>query len=124
MKIALTLHTLALAVYGLALLFIPDTFLALYTVSLSPGAATAIRFLGGLATGNAILSWLVRDQPGSDSLRAIWLVFAFDWLVILIAGVFGQFANTMNALGWSTVVLAAVWTGVFGYLRFMKAQGR
>lgn len=121
MKLAFTLHSVALAAYGLGLLLIPDTFLGLYGVSLSPGAAIAIRFFGGVATGNALLSWWARNQPPSELLKIVVLVFAFDWLATFVAGLLGQFANAMNPLGWSTVVLAAAWASVFGYLRFAKA---
>jgi hypothetical protein len=120
MKLAFSLHTLVLAFYGLALLLIPVAFLAPYGVTFGDGAAVVIRFLGALAAGNAILSWQSRDQPWSDGLKTITLVFAFDWVVILIVGVQGQLAGAMTALGWSTVVLAAIWAGVFGYFRFMK----
>ena len=96
MKLAFTLHAVAVAFYGLALLLIPDSFLALYGVTFGPGAAVVIRFLGGLATGNAILSWLVREESSSASVKAVLLVFMFDWLVTLIAGVIGQFANAMK----------------------------
>jgi hypothetical protein len=120
MKLALTLHTLVLAIYAVLLLVIPTSFLALYGVTFGPGAEVVIRFLGALAAGNAVLSWLSRDQAPSG-LQAVQLAFAVDWLFILLVGVLGQLSGAMNALGWSTVVLALVWVVVFGYFRFMKA---
>jgi hypothetical protein len=120
MKLALTLHTVVLAVYAVLLLVIPMGFLALYGVTLSPGAEVVARFLGGLAAGNAALSWLSRDQPAS-ALQNIAVSFAVDWLLILVVGILGQIAGAMNALGWTTVLLALVWLVVFGYFRFMKA---
>lgn len=90
-------------------------------MSFGPGAEVVIRFLGSVIAGNAILSWLAREQPQSPGLKALELAFAVDWLLILVVGVLGQLSGAMNALGWSTVILAAVWTAVFGYFRFMKA---
>jgi hypothetical protein len=121
MKLAFTLHTIVLAFYALVLLLIPDSYLALYGVSFAAGAAVVIRFTGALAAGNAVLSWVARGLPSSDALKAIVLAFFVDWLLILIVGLLGQFAGAMNALGWTTVVMAAIWAGVFGYFRFMKA---
>jgi hypothetical protein len=120
MKLALTLHTVVLAFYAVVLLVIPMGFLALYGVTFGPGAEVVIRFLGALAAGNAVLSWLSRDQP-SSGLQTIELAFAVDWLFILLVGVLGQLAGAMNALGWTTVLLALIWLVVFGYFRFMKA---
>jgi hypothetical protein len=121
MKLAFTLHTLVLVFYAFVLLFIPASYLALYGVSFAAGAAVVIRFTGALAAGNALLSWLARDMPWADGLKAIALSFFIDWVLILIIGLLGQFAGAMNALGWTTVVMAAIWAGVFGYFRFMKA---
>ena len=121
MKLALTLHTVVLAFYAVVLLVIPMSFLALYDVTFGAGAEVVIRFLGALAGGNAVLSWLSRDQPDSPGLKIIELSFAVDWLFILVVGVLGQLAGAMNALGWTTVILALVWVVVFGYFRFMKA---
>jgi hypothetical protein len=120
MKLALTLHTVVLAFYAVVLLVIPMGFLALYGVTFGPGAEVVVRFLGALAAGNAALSWLSRDQPGS-ALQNIAVSFAVDWLLILVVGILGQIAGAMNALGWTTVLLALIWLVVFGYFRFMKA---
>jgi hypothetical protein len=121
MKLALTLHTLVLVFYALVLLLIPDSYLALYGVSFAAGAAVVIRFTGALAAGNAVLSWVARDMAWADGLKAITLSFFIDWLLILFVGLLGQFTGAMNALGWTTVVMAAIWAVVFGYFRFMKA---
>jgi hypothetical protein len=61
------------------------------------------------------------QAESSAGLKVIELSFAIDWLLILVVGVLGQLAGAMNALGWTTVVLAAIWVVVFGYFRFMKA---
>jgi len=122
MKLALTLHTVVLAFYAVVLLVIPVGFLSLYGVTFGAGAEVVIRFLGALAGGNAALSWLSRGQAESSAgLQNVELSFAIDWLLILVVGVLGQLAGAMNALGWSTVILALIWVGVFGYARFMKA---
>ena len=121
MKLAFSLHALVLAFYTVVLIVFPASYLALYGVTLSPVAEVVVRFLGGLAAGNAMLSWSIRDEPASTALNAIKLAFVFDWLVILVAGVLGQLSGAMNALGWSTVVLALVWILVFGYFRFVRA---
>jgi hypothetical protein len=68
-------------------LLIPAGFLALCGVTFGPGAEAVVRFMGSLAAGNAILSWLARDQPPSRGLKAIELAFAVDWLLILVVGV-------------------------------------
>ena len=115
LKTFLILQSLSLAIYGLALMFATTPFLSLYGVALSPGAAVALKFFGGVAAGNAILGWLIRNAAEGVALRAILFVFAFNWLPAVIFGTLGQLAGAMNALGWSTVAIGLFWMVVFGY---------
>jgi len=80
-----------------------------------------LRLFGGVICGNALLSWLVRNAAGSGVTRTLLLVFFIDWFVTAVVGLLGQLSGALNALGWSTVGLAVLWTLAFGYFRFMKA---
>jgi hypothetical protein len=41
----------------------------------------------------------------------------------LVATVLGQLSGAVNALGWSTVVIYALFTLGYGYFQFMKPGG-
>jgi hypothetical protein len=79
-----------------------------------------VQLFGGVALGNAILSWLVRNAGDSELRRAILLAFFVHWAVGFIVALIGQIAGAMNLLGWNLVAICLFLALAFGYFRFVK----
>jgi hypothetical protein len=120
MNILLIIQAIALALYSLPMLLAPSAFFSLYGVTLSSGASVVVQLFGGVALGNAILSWLIRNAGDSELRRSILLAFFVHWAVGFIVSLIGQIAGAMNLLGWSLVVICLFLAIAFGYFRFVK----
>jgi len=123
LKLLFTLTAVVGAVFGLGFFLLPGSVLALYGVAADAAPVNLARLLGAAYLGYAALSWLVRDAPDSPARRGIVLALFIAFAVGLVASVLGQLAGAVNALGWSTVVIFALFTVGFGYFQFMKPGG-
>jgi len=123
LKLLFTLTAVVGAVFGLGFLLLPASVLALYGVADDPALLYLARLLGASYLGYAALSWLVRDAPASPAGRGIVLAFFIAFAVGLVASVVGQLSGAVNALGWSTVAIFALFTLGYAYYQFMQPGG-
>jgi hypothetical protein len=108
------------AIFGLAFVFVPETSLALYGITLSPGGILIARLFGAALLEFALLSWLARNAGDSEARKAIILAIFIGEAVGFIVVLLGQLSGEVNALGWSTVAVYLLLALGFGYFQFMK----
>ena len=108
------------AIFGLAFVFVPETSLALYGITLGPGGILIARLFGAALLEFALLSWLARNAGDSEARKAIILAVFIGEAVGFIVVVLGQLSGEVNALGWSTVAVYLLLALGFGYFQFMK----
>jgi len=114
------IYAVVSAIFGLTFVFVPETALALYGITLSPGGITIARLFGVALLEFAMLSWFVRDAGDSEARKAIILAIFFGEAVGFIVALFGQLSGVVNALGWSTVAIYLLLALGFGYFQFIK----
>jgi hypothetical protein len=119
MNILLSVQAIALALYALPILFVPSTFWSLYGVTLSDGTTVLAQLFGGVAFGNAVLSWFARNAGHSELRQAMLLAFFIHWTVGFIVTLKGQIAGAMNPFGWTLVAWCLIFGLFFGYFRFI-----
>jgi hypothetical protein len=115
-------NSVVLLMHGLGFLLMPDITMSYYGVTLAAGGILVARWLGGVQLGNALLTWLTRNEPASTARQAIVTALFFAWTVAFIAGLLAQFAGTMNGLGWSSVAISLALMLGFGYFRLGAAR--
>jgi hypothetical protein len=108
------------AIFGLTFIFMPQTALALYGITLSPGGILIARLFGAALLEFALLSWLVRNAGDSEARKAIILAVFVGEVVGFIVALVGQLSGEVNALGWSTVAIYLLLALGFGYFQFKK----
>jgi hypothetical protein len=108
------------AIFGLTFIFMPQTALALYGITLSPGGILIARLFGAALLEFALLSWLVRNAGDSEARKAIILAVFVGEVVGFIVALVGQLSGEVNALGWSTVAIYLLLALGFGYFQFIK----
>lgn len=108
------------AIFGLTFIFIPETALALYGITLSPDGILIARLFGAALLEFALLSWLVRNVGDSEARKAIILAVFVGEVVGFIVALVGQLSGEVNALGWSTVAIYLLLALGFGYFQFIK----
>jgi hypothetical protein len=115
LRIAFLANAVITTFFGLGFLLAPDIALGGFGVVVTPAVALMSRFMGGVVLGNALISFLVANQPPSSQRNIIALGFtiwhAFGALLALQAVATGVF-NPMGIMavvldGALTVLLAA-----------------
>ena len=102
--------------FGLVFLLIPATVLSWYGVQLEAAGLFLARLYGSALLIFAIISWMVREAPASQSLRGIIVAFFIGDAIGFLLSLVYQLQGVANALGWSTVVIYLLLALAFGYL--------
>jgi hypothetical protein len=92
-------------IFGLGFLLMPAQVMSLYGVELNDAGQWVGRYLGATFLGIALLNWLVRNAPASDTRRA---VVPGDFVLSalgLVVAVWDRIAGSRNALAWLTVAI-------------------
>ncbi len=120
-KTFITIHAAVLFLFGLPTLVSPRFTWGMYGMEIEGEAIYLVHLLGGLMTANVILSWFYRDVDDPRALKAISYQQIWAWLAAFGVGLISQLTGVMNAMGWSTVVLSAVFVGAWVYYGFFYA---
>lgn len=110
-------------IYGLPTLFVPSQLLALYDVELTAGGLIFARLFAAALLSFGLLTWLIRNSQPSPERQAIAMALFVADAIGFIVTLLAQLAGTVNALGWSHVVLYVLLAIGFGYLRFAGQPG-
>ena len=102
------------------MLLLPGTLMSLYELTLGDGGIMMARLLGASYLLLCVMLVLARNDPGSQSLKAIVLaVFVGDTIGFVVA-LISQIGGAVGALGWTTVALYLFLALGFGYFQFFK----
>ena len=118
----LTVHSIVAGIYGLLFLLIPATLLAQYGAEPTAAMQFLVRLFGSALLTFAAVLWLARDTADSPARRAIILGFFIGLATGLVVSLHGQLTGVMNALGWTTVAVYAVFGAGYGYFHFSSKQ--
>ena len=119
-KIFLTVFAVLAALFGVGFVAAPNDVLGIYGFPASPHLAILGRLFGGTLLGLAVLQWLARDFHDESALTSVLMGLGISHLINFLVAVAGTVAGTINALGWSTVVIYLV--GAIGCGYFLKTR--
>lgn len=117
-KTFITIHTVVLFLFGLPTLISPRFIWGMYGMEIEGEAIYLVHLLGGLMTANVILSWFYREVSDRKALKAISYQQIWAWLAAFGVGLIGQLTGVMNAMGWSAIVLSALFVAAWIYYGF------
>jgi lipoprotein signal peptidase len=115
-------HSLVELLFSLALLLIPATILAAYGLGSSKAEILLGQFYGVELLTGGLLTLLARDITDSNARSAINYSLISSGAVGMIIAIGGTVSHTMNALGWSAVVIYAFFAIAFAYFQFFNPQ--
>jgi len=101
--------------FGIGFVLAPAQVLINYGVESSPALALMSRLFGGTLLAMAVILWFARDFHG-EPLRAVLIGFGVADAVNLVIATMATLAGTVNALGWTTVLIylcGAIGAGYF-----------
>ena len=109
--------------FGIGFVLAPDQVLINYGIESSPAIALMSRLFGGTLLAMAVILWSARDFHDQAAVRAVLIGSGVSDVVNLVVALLAVTSGTVNALGWSTVLIylcGALGAGYF--LAASKAQ--
>ena len=106
--------------FGLSFFFFPARTEASYGVNLDIGGQYIARLLGSVYLCYAVLFWLARNSPKSETRHAIVLSAFVTMILGLILSIYDRVVGIENALAWSTVAIYLLLSIGYGYFAFIK----
>ena len=114
----LIIGSIVALLYAVGLLLVPGTLASMYGLGTSASEILLARFFGATLLTVGVISWLSKDQPAAN-LRSVVTANLIGDGVGFIVALLGTLGGTMNALGWSAVVIYLVLALGFAYFQFM-----
>jgi len=107
--------------FGIGFVLAPGSVLANYGITTTPAVAVMSRLFGGTLFALAIIQWMARDLDAS-TIRAVIIGLGVADAINCIVAIAATTAGTINALGWSTVLIYLVGTLGAGYFVMNPSQ--
>ena len=107
--------------FGLGFVLIPGQVLSYYGAAPDAGINYMAQLFGAALLGFAIILWLCKDAEDSPERKAILLGLFVAEGVGFVVALITQLGGSINALGWSTVIIYLLAALGFGYFRFIKS---
>ena len=105
--------------FGIGFVLAPGQVLSNYGVENSPTVALMSRLFGGTLLAMAVILWSARDFQDESAVRAVLIGLGVSGAVNLIVAILATTSGTINALGWTTVLIYLC--GVIGAGYFLTA---
>ena len=115
-----TINLFIAAFFGLACAVFPAWSLRLYGLALDPGDIWMTRLVGGSILGFATLMAFGRTSASAEARRAIALALLVQDVVGLLASLEIQLKGSVNALGWSNLLLYGLLALGYAWFRFVQ----
>ena len=109
--------------FGIGFVLAPGAVLSNYGIENSPVVALMSRLFGGTLLAMAVILWSAREFQDETALRAVLVGTGIADAVNCVVAVVATSSGTINALGWTTVLIylcGAIGAGYF--LTAGKAQ--
>ena len=117
-----TINLFIAAFFGIACTVFPAWSLRLYGLSPDPGAIWMTRLAGGSILGFATLMWYGRTSASAQARRAVALALIVQDVVGVLASLEIQLRGSVNALGWSNLILYGLLALGYIWFRFVKPE--
>jgi hypothetical protein len=117
-----TLNLVFALFFGLSCSIVPAWVLQLYGLPPNAGAIWTTRLVGGSILGFATLMWYGRKAAGLQARRAIAFALLTQDLIGLVASLEIQFSDSMNALGWSNLILYGFLALGYAYFLYLRPE--
>jgi hypothetical protein len=108
--------------FGIGFVLAPGEVLSNYGVANSPAIAVMSRLFGGTLLAIAVILWSAREFRDEAAVRAVLIGFGIADAVNLVVAILATTSGTVNALGWTTVLIYLC--GAAGAAYFLTAGKR
>lgn len=124
LSVFMTIVAVVAGLFGLGFVFAPEQVLSFYGAAPDAGTNYMTQLFGAALLGFAVILWLCKDAEDSPVLKAILLGLFVAEGVGFVVALMTQLGGSINALGWSTVIIYLLFALGFGYFRFIKPAAK
>jgi hypothetical protein len=117
-KVFLAIGAAIAILYGIAFVLAPAFVLATYGMTTEASTVLSARYFGLTLLGLGLIVWLVRETSDRTALRGLLSGLSVQSVIGVLVSIWGTLAGTMNAMGWSAVLIYAVLMAGYLYYRF------
>jgi hypothetical protein len=114
-KLFLTIAAAISVLFGIAFVLMPETTGAVYGTPPEAHTILAERYFGATLFPLGLIFWFAKDISDRSILRRVLIAFAIGCILGAIVSIVGTVAGTVNAMGWSTVLIYLVLLGGCAY---------
>jgi|SRR5580704_13941994 hypothetical protein len=101
--------------FGISFVLAPGPVLSIYGIRTAPDVELTARLYGGTLLAIAVIQWSAREFPEA-AVRAVLIALGVASVINLVVLAMASLAGTINAMGWSAVLIylcAGVGAGYF-----------
>jgi hypothetical protein len=91
--------------FGIGFVLAPAQVLVIYGIESSPAVELASRLFGGTLLAVAVILWFAKNFHDQVAVRSVLIGFGVSDVVNLVVALLAVTSGTVNALGWSTVLI-------------------
>jgi hypothetical protein len=91
--------------FGIGFVLAPAQVLVIYGIESSPAVELASRLFGGTLLAVAVILWSAKNFHDQVAVRSVLIGFGVSDVVNLVVALLAVTSGTVNALGWSTVLI-------------------
>ena len=108
------------AFFGVLCSLFPRWVLVLYSLTASDAAIWTTRLVGGSILGYATLMWFGRKTDSVEARRGIALALLIQDVIGFAASIEIQLGGSMNAFGWSNLILYGLLALGYAYFIYLR----
>jgi hypothetical protein len=121
-KTFLTISSIFAILYGIGFLLLPGPSIAIYGTEPESHLVLVVRYFGSALLAFGVLEWFGKDFRDWEAIRGVLIAVTVLNAVGLLLTVSGLVEGLLNATGWSSVVVNAVFLA--GALYCLSAGAR
>ncbi|MEA1881748.1 MAG: hypothetical protein U9N31_05045 [Candidatus Marinimicrobia bacterium] len=116
------INTVVAGLFGLGFVIAPAAVLAPYGIAQETIDASVMmaRWFGASNIGFAVLFWFLSNAPDSAVKTTVAKAMCIGFAVGCLVSIQNQMTGEINVMGWSTVVLYALFSAGYGKFGFGK----
>jgi len=111
----LSVNGIVASAFGIAFFAAPAQALAPYGVQMAGPGLLVARLFGAALVGYGLITWRFRNTTDAGVLRSLEIALAVPNALGAIVSAYGVISGQVNALGWSTVAIYAIFAAGYGW---------